>query len=62
MEKFIENILKHTLNLAVDNVYESIQRELNQEQSLGNEIASVLVNKSYDFLKSEIQQLWFSLF
>ncbi len=57
MEKFIENILKHTLNLAVDNVYESIQRELNQEQSLGNEIASVLVNKSYDFLKSEIQQL-----
>lgn len=57
MEKFIENILKYTLNLAVDNVYESIQRELNQEQSLGNEIASVLVNKSYDFLKSEIQQL-----
>ncbi|MDH1725028.1 hypothetical protein N5E37_02300 [Acinetobacter johnsonii] len=57
MEKFIENILKHTLNLAVDNVFESIQRELNQEQSLGNEIASVLVNKSYDFLKSEIQQL-----
>ena len=57
MEKFIENTLKHTLNLAVDNVYESIQRELNQEQSLGNEIASVLVNKSYDFLKSEIQQL-----
>ncbi|MGF2878586.1 hypothetical protein VSN93_00575 [Acinetobacter johnsonii] len=57
MEQFFENIIKYSLNLAVDNVYESIQNELNQEQSLGNEVASAIVNKGYDFLKLEIQQL-----
>jgi len=57
MEKFSENILKYSLNLAVDRVYENIQNELNQEQSLANEIASGLVNKGYVFLKTEIQQL-----
>lgn len=57
MEQFFENIIKYSLNLAVDSVYESIQNELNKEQLLSNEIANVIVNKGYDFLKSEIRQL-----
>lgn len=57
MEQFFENIIKYSLNLAVDSVYESIQNELNKEQLLSNEIAKVIVNKGYDFLKSEIRQL-----
>lgn len=57
MEQFFENIIKYSLNLAVDNVYESIQNELNEEQLLSNQIANAIVNKGYDFLKSEIRQL-----
>lgn len=57
MEQFFENIIKYSLNLAVDSVYESIQNELNKEQLLSNEIANFIVNKGYDFLKSEIRQL-----
>ncbi|MEJ5034919.1 hypothetical protein WH243_14640 [Acinetobacter sp. MYb177] len=57
MEQFFENIIKYSLNLAVDNVYESIQNELNQDQSLANVVASAIASKGYDFLKSEIQQL-----
>ncbi|WP_234965983.1 hypothetical protein [Acinetobacter johnsonii] len=57
MEQFFENVIKYSLNLAVDSVYESIQNELNKEQLLSNEIANVIVNKGYDFLKSEIRQL-----
>jgi len=57
MEQFFENIIKYSLNLAVDSVYESIQNELNEEQLLSNQIANAIVNKGYDFLKSEIRQL-----
>ncbi len=57
MEQFFENIIKYSLNLAVDSVYESIQNELNKEQLLSNQIANAIVNKGYDFLKSEIRQL-----
>ena len=54
MEQFFENILKYSLNLAVDNVYKGIQTELNQDQNIGGEIASIFVNKGYEFLKKEI--------
>ena len=54
MEQFFENILKYSLNLAVDNAYKGIQNELNQEQNIGGEIASIFVNKGYEFLKKEI--------
>ena len=61
MEKFIESIIKYGLNLGVDSVYEAIQTELNQEKNIGSEIANIFVEKGYRFLKTEIQQLWFSL-
>ena len=34
MEQFFENILKYSLNLAVDSVYKGIQTELNQDQNI----------------------------
>ncbi|WP_165493503.1 hypothetical protein [Acinetobacter terrestris] len=57
MEQFFENILRYSLNLAVDNVYKGIQTELNQDQNIGSEIATVFVNKGYEFLKKEINTL-----
>lgn len=57
MEQFFENILRYSLNLAVDNVYKGIQTELNQDQNIGSEIATVFVNKGYEFLKKEINAL-----
>ena len=54
MEQFFENILKYSLNLAVDNAYKGIQNELNQEQNIGGEIASIFVNKGYKKKKKEI--------
>ena len=57
MEQFFENILRYSLNLAVDNVYKGIQTELNQDQNIGSEIATVFVNKGYEFLKKEIDTL-----
>lgn len=57
MEQFFENILRYSLNLAVDNVYKGIQTELNQDQNIGSEIATVFVNKGYKFLKKEINTL-----
>ena len=57
MEQFFENILRYSLNLAVDNVYKGIQTELNQDQNIGREIATVFVNKGYEFLKKEINTL-----
>lgn len=57
MEQFFENILRYSLNLAVDNAYKGIQTELNQDQNIGCEIASVFVNKGYEFLKKEINTL-----
>ena len=57
MEQFFESILRYSLNLAVDNVYKGIQTELNQDQNIGSEIATVFVNKGYEFLKKEINTL-----
>lgn len=57
MEKFIENVLKYSINLAIDNVYENIKSELNQEKNIGVDIANIFVEKGYRFLKTEIQQL-----
>ena len=57
MEQFFENILRYSLDLAVDNVYKGIQTELNQDQNIGSEIATVFVNKGYEFLKKEINTL-----
>ncbi|MDQ9023365.1 hypothetical protein RFI02_19945 [Acinetobacter sichuanensis] len=57
MEHFIESILKYSLNLGVDSVYEAIQTELNEEKNIGAELAKIFVEKGYGFLKTEIQQL-----
>lgn len=57
MEQFFENILRYSLNLAVDNVFKGIKTELNQDQNIGSEIATVFVNKGYEFLKKEINTL-----
>ena len=57
MEHFFESILKYSLNLGVDSVYEAIQTELNQDKNIGTEISNIFVEKGYRFLKTEIQQL-----
>ncbi|WP_180113394.1 hypothetical protein [Acinetobacter sp. YH12073] len=57
MEQFIESIIKYSLNLGVESVYEAIQTELNQEKNIGVEIANIFVEKGYSFLKTEIQKL-----
>ncbi|WP_165383042.1 hypothetical protein [Acinetobacter sp. WCHAc060033] len=55
MEQFFETILKYSINLAVDRVYEGIQTELNQDSSIGAEIALVFIEKGYKNLKAELQ-------
>ena len=57
MEQFFESILRYSLNLAVDNIYKGIQTELNQDQNIGSEVATVFINKGYEFLKKEINTL-----
>ncbi|MFN0297721.1 hypothetical protein ACKVE0_09340 [Acinetobacter albensis] len=57
MEQFFESILRYSLNLAVDNVFKGIKTELNQDQNIGSEIATVFINKGYEFLKKEINTL-----
>ena len=56
MEKFLENVLTYGLNLAVDNVHNSIQSALAKEESVVSVVLSAVFSKVYYAIIIEINQ------
>ena len=56
MEQFFENILKYSLNLAVDNIHDEIQLELSEKDSVVGSIVSAALKKGYEAIKLEMNQ------